>query len=203
MNAEKLQKSEPMEIPSCVRNYTNEYRIQQRTLGPQIAQKKQNNEADSFSQNLRPVFTGPILYHLSSMLKQSISRLKNKLPSIGALLSHSRSVATTSFLCSSSSPIDANDPEDNASFFEMVELYFDRASNLLEPALIKQSLSSAMPGSSNEDKVKKVKGILGIIKPCNRVIAITFPIKRDNGEFEIIEAWRAQHSDHKTPTKGG
>ncbi|ESO11787.1 hypothetical protein HELRODRAFT_166830 [Helobdella robusta] len=41
MNAEKLQKSEPMEIPSFVRNYTNEYRIQQRTLGPQIAQQKQ------------------------------------------------------------------------------------------------------------------------------------------------------------------
>ncbi|ESN92869.1 hypothetical protein HELRODRAFT_165003 [Helobdella robusta] len=60
MNAEKLQKSEPMEIPSCVRNYTNEYRIQQRTLGPQIAQQKQNNEADLFSQNPRPVFTGPV-----------------------------------------------------------------------------------------------------------------------------------------------
>ncbi|ESO11471.1 hypothetical protein HELRODRAFT_183166 [Helobdella robusta] len=60
MNEEKLQKSEPMEIPSCVRNYTNEYRIQQRTLGPQIAQQKQNNEADLFSQNPRPVFTGPV-----------------------------------------------------------------------------------------------------------------------------------------------
>ncbi|ESO12462.1 hypothetical protein HELRODRAFT_158996 [Helobdella robusta] len=59
-NAEKLQKSEPMEIASCVRNYTNEYRIQQRTLGPQIAQQKQKNEADSFSQNPRPVFTGPV-----------------------------------------------------------------------------------------------------------------------------------------------
>ncbi|ESN91442.1 hypothetical protein HELRODRAFT_165475 [Helobdella robusta] len=60
MNAEKLQKLEPMEIPSCVQNYTNEYRIQQRTLGPQIAQQKQNNEADSFSQNPRPVFTGSV-----------------------------------------------------------------------------------------------------------------------------------------------
>ncbi|ESO10482.1 hypothetical protein HELRODRAFT_183582 [Helobdella robusta] len=60
MNAEKLQKSEPMEIPSCVRNYINEYRIQQRTLGPQIAQQKQKNEADSFSQNPRACFTGPV-----------------------------------------------------------------------------------------------------------------------------------------------
>ncbi|ESN99214.1 hypothetical protein HELRODRAFT_162726 [Helobdella robusta] len=50
MNAEKLQKSEPMEIPSCVRNYANEYKIQQ----------KQKNETDSFSQNPRPVFIGPV-----------------------------------------------------------------------------------------------------------------------------------------------
>ncbi|ESO06114.1 hypothetical protein HELRODRAFT_160254 [Helobdella robusta] len=66
---QKLQKSEPMEIASCVRNYTNEYRIQQRTLGPQIAQEKQKKEADSFSQN-------------SSLLETRIgtdySRLPNK-----------------------------------------------------------------------------------------------------------------------------
>ncbi|ESO10395.1 hypothetical protein HELRODRAFT_183673 [Helobdella robusta] len=60
MNEERLQKSEPMKITNCVRNYTKEYRIQQRTLGPQIAQEKQKNEADSFSQNPRPVFTGPV-----------------------------------------------------------------------------------------------------------------------------------------------
>ncbi|ESN99325.1 hypothetical protein HELRODRAFT_162848 [Helobdella robusta] len=51
---------EPMGIPSFLRNYTNEYRIQQRTIGPQIAQQKQKNEADSFPQNPRPVFTGPV-----------------------------------------------------------------------------------------------------------------------------------------------
>ncbi|ESO05733.1 hypothetical protein HELRODRAFT_171401 [Helobdella robusta] len=87
MNAEKLQKSEPMEIPSCVRNYTNEYRIQRRTLGPQIAQQKQNNEADSFSPNPRPVFTGPSslvgfrttkgLFSLGLSVSRSIGRLSH------------------------------------------------------------------------------------------------------------------------------
>jgi len=79
----------------------------------------------------------------------------------------------------------------------MVELYYDRAAQLMEANLVKE-----MPGPL-EDRQKRVKGILAMIKPCNRVMAFTFPIKRDNGDFEMIQAWRAQHSDHKVPSKGG
>ena len=32
---------------------------------------------------------------------------------------------------------------------------------------------------------------------------MTFPLKRDDGEIEVIHAWRAEHSHHKQPTKGG
>lgn len=102
-------------------------------------------------------------------------------------------------MSSATDPVDKSDPEDNASFFQMVELYYDKAASLLHPNLVK----SAEGQASDEEKTKKVKGILSMIKPCNRVMEFTFPIRRDNGEFEMIEAWRAQHSDHKMPTKGG
>src|SRR5690606_36925783 len=36
----------------------------------------------------------------------------------------------------------------------------------------------------------------------NSVVAFNFPVRVDGG-FEVIQAWRAQHSNHKLPVKGG
>ncbi|MFZ1799050.1 MAG: Glu/Leu/Phe/Val dehydrogenase [Chitinophagaceae bacterium] len=47
------------------------------------------------------------------------------------------------------------------------------------------------------------KGILEQIKACNAVYQMRFPIKRDDGSVEVLEAYRVQHSHHKTPCKGG
>ena len=49
----------------------------------------------------------------------------------------------------------------------------------------------------------QVQGILRLMKPCNHVISVNFPLKRDDGTFEMIQAYRAQHSQHRTPCKGG
>ena len=46
-------------------------------------------------------------------------------------------------------------------------------------------------------------GILQLIKQCNSVYQIRFPVKRENGAIETLEAYRVQHSHHKTPCKGG
>ncbi len=47
------------------------------------------------------------------------------------------------------------------------------------------------------------KGLLEQIKMCNSVYHFTFPIRKGKGEFEVLQAWRVEHSHHKLPTKGG
>jgi glutamate dehydrogenase (NAD(P)+) len=67
------------------------------------------------------------------------------------------------------------------SFFQSVERSFDKAAAF-----------------TNWDP-----GILEQIKACNSVYSMRFPVKLDNGKIEVMEAYRVQHSQHKTPCKGG
>jgi glutamate dehydrogenase (NAD(P)+) len=67
------------------------------------------------------------------------------------------------------------------SFFGAVEKSFDKAAKF----------------------TKWEQGILSQIRECNAVYQIRFPVKRDDGTIEVIEAYRVQHSHHKTPCKGG
>lgn len=67
------------------------------------------------------------------------------------------------------------------SFFESVTKSFDKAAKF----------------------TKWETGLLDQIKACNAVYQMRFPIKRDDGSIEVIEAYRVQHSQHKTPCKGG
>ena len=45
--------------------------------------------------------------------------------------------------------------------------------------------------------------LLAKIRACDSVYRIAFPIRRDDGTVEVIHAWRAEHSHHRLPTKGG
>ena len=40
-------------------------------------------------------------------------------------------------------------------------------------------------------------GILKIIEPCAHVLEVNFPLQRDDGSFEMINGYRAQHSHHR------
>jgi glutamate dehydrogenase (NAD(P)+) len=45
-------------------------------------------------------------------------------------------------------------------------------------------------------------GLAEVIKRCRSVYAVRFPVKI-RGEWRVIEGWRANHSDHRLPLKGG
>jgi len=50
--------------------------------------------------------------------------------------------------------------------------------------------------------LKIPRGLLDQIKICNNVYHVQFPVKFGN-RYEIFQAWRAEHSHHRKPLKGG
>lgn len=45
--------------------------------------------------------------------------------------------------------------------------------------------------------------LLEQVRACNAVYQMRFPVRRDDGSIAVVEAYRVQHSHHRTPTKGG
>jgi glutamate dehydrogenase (NAD(P)+) len=74
--------------------------------------------------------------------------------------------------------MDAN--QTGQSFFNNVSFYFDLAASFTDHP----------------------KGLLEQIKACNSVYTFQFPVRTRRG-IEVITGWRAQHSHHKLPVKGG
>ncbi len=67
-----------------------------------------------------------------------------------------------------------------ASFLESVHKNFDKAASLTD-----------LP-----------QGLLSQIKACNSIYEMNFPVKIGK-KYEVIKAFRVQHSQHRLPTKGG
>ena len=72
------------------------------------------------------------------------------------------------------------DTQSQSSFFDNVSIYFDQAASFTQYP----------------------KGLLDQIKVCNSVYSFKFPVRTSRG-YEVISGWRAQHSHHKLPVKGG
>lgn len=70
--------------------------------------------------------------------------------------------------------------QQGGTFLDSVSRYFDKAAALTD---------------HHEDLLKQ-------IKMCNSVYSFKFPIRTEDG-YRTITAWRAQHSHHKLPVKGG
>lgn len=46
-------------------------------------------------------------------------------------------------------------------------------------------------------------GLLEQVKHCNSLYTMKFPVEHEDGSIEVVTAYRAQHSHHRVPTKGG
>jgi len=73
-----------------------------------------------------------------------------------------------------------NRVQPQADFFDNVSVYFDEAASFTQHP----------------------KGLLDQIKICNSVYSFKFPVRTQQG-YQVISGWRAQHSHHKLPVKGG
>ncbi len=47
------------------------------------------------------------------------------------------------------------------------------------------------------------RDLLDQVKMCNVVHRMSFPVRDDDGTIRVVEAFRAEHSFHRLPTKGG
>lgn len=77
--------------------------------------------------------------------------------------------------------VDATVVSQPPTFLESVDLFFNRA--------------AALTNIEN--------GLLQVIKSCNSIVEFHFPIQRDNGSTQVLKGYRAHHSTHILPTKGG
>jgi glutamate dehydrogenase (NAD(P)+) len=50
---------------------------------------------------------------------------------------------------------------------------------------------------------KYPSGLIEQIKACNSIYKFNFPIRTDDGNYQVITGYRVQHSHHKLPVKGG
>mmetsp|Transcript_36394 Transcript_36394/g.26481 ORF Transcript_36394/g.26481 Transcript_36394/m.26481 type:complete len:148 (+) Transcript_36394:64-507(+) len=73
------------------------------------------------------------------------------------------------------------DKQKEPRFLEQVQLFFNKAAS----------------------KTGIKPDVLEMIRTCDNIIRFAFPIKRDNGEIEMITCYRAQHKHHHLPVKGG
>lgn len=73
------------------------------------------------------------------------------------------------------------DEHGEPNFLENVKLFMQRASS----------------------KTDIPKDIYNYMETCASVIRFNIPLRLDNGRVKIVPCYRAQHSTHALPTKGG
>jgi len=91
------------------------------------------------------------------------------------------SILARGYATSHSHGVSQADVDAEPRFLECFKQFFDKAA----------ALSNLKPGT------------LSNMKECKNVLRVEFPIKNEHGDIDIITGYRAQHSLHRVPCKGG
>jgi glutamate dehydrogenase (NAD(P)+) len=67
---------------------------------------------------------------------------------------------------------------------------------------VKREQMEALQRSVNQ-RTKDIQGIFDYMMPCASVLETNFRVRMDDGSSQVISGYRAQHSHHRLPTKGG
>ncbi|KAI4458462.1 glutamate dehydrogenase [Holotrichia oblita] len=92
----------------------------------------------------------------------------------------------------------------NAPLFDYTNWFVHRAYTVCFPSLV-QDLLHTDKSLGNANAEKKIVEIINCLEPCESLIDVNFPIKRSNGEREVVRGFRAMHNLqlYNTPCLGG
>jgi len=150
------------------------------------------------------------MYHVRNLVRSSISlkqisgndAMQNMLARITPAVAHTTMLGHRGYADHQIPDRLKDVPEAaNPKFFDMVEYFFHRACQIIEDKLVEDIRKRSR--ATVEERQKKVKGILMLMEPCDHVLETSFPLRRDSGDYEMIIGYRAQHSTHRVPCKGG
>ncbi|XP_055614199.1 glutamate dehydrogenase, mitochondrial [Uranotaenia lowii] len=86
-------------------------------------------------------------------------------------------------------------------FSKMVQYFFHKACVKLEPKMVKYM--EKYPHMSEEKRRRRVSTIIDLVASGGNTLSLKFPVMLDNGQYEIMSAYRTHHAFHRLPVKGG
>jgi len=103
---------------------------------------------------------------------------------------------------------------DDPKFYAMVLEFTEDSAKLLEDKLMedckeikadKRAREAQIKANkrSVEQKKQEIHGIFEFMLPCKSILETNFRVKLDDGSTKVFSGYRAQHSHHRLPTKGG
>lgn len=89
----------------------------------------------------------------------------------------------------------------NPALSDMIEYYYHKSVQISATKLC-ESLKK-YPHWPEKRRIARTKGILALMSTPANTLEVTFPIMRENDEYELLTGYRVHHGMHRLPTKGG